>query len=218
MLDGQLHIQVKDSTTVGKAGGKVVWREPSQVVLHAKQGASVVVPAAADLSFLGKPGDRIFLLPQVQQPGLLWLGWDSEELDRTQFSENLTWKLNKVDGPGRFALFLSGTFGEPTKIFVSTGPLPETTELPPGTHTHANWAFSAPGVYHLTFEVNGTTPAGQVVSDTEIYTFVIGDGVDPRTVALPSSSPNLLVPGVIVAIVVAVVVLVLILILRRRRA
>lgn len=179
LVDGQLQIQVKDSTTIGK----VAWREPGQVVFHAGPASSVTLPDNAALAFLGRPGARVFLLPQVQQKGLLWLGWDTEELNQSQFTGNLTWKLNKIEGPGRFALFLTDSFGAPSTIFSSANRLPETTDLATGTHTHANWAFTAAGVYRLTFEVNGTRENGQVVSDTEVYTFAIG--VDPPPKGIP---------------------------------
>jgi surface-anchored protein/LPXTG-motif cell wall-anchored protein len=179
LLDGGLQIQVKDGVTVGQAGGRVHWREPRDVVFHVKPQAKAALPGDSALSFLGKPGDEIFLLPQQQQAGILWTGWSTEELHADQIAGPITWRLTKVDGPGAFGIFTTGSFGDSTVIFNSVDGLPDSHPVALGTHAHANWGFAKQGIYRLTFDTTTKLTGGQTVTDTEAYTFAVGD-VDPN--------------------------------------
>src|SRR5687767_11174694 len=66
-VDGSFQSQVKDGTQ-----GTVVWREPRDVVFHARPEARTSVPDDPRMRFLGAPGDPVWVLPQVQRAGLLW--------------------------------------------------------------------------------------------------------------------------------------------------
>jgi putative ABC transporter-associated repeat protein len=178
VLDGQLQLQVKDGTTVGQAGGQVRWRAPGDVVFQVKPESATALPDDPALAFLGRKGDEIFLLPQQQRSGILWTGWSTEELRADQVSGPVTWRLTNVDGPGAFGIFTTGSFGDSTVVFDSTDGLPDSHSVPLGTHAHANWGFAKQGVYRLTFDVSATLADGSTVSDTEVYTFAVGDA-DP---------------------------------------
>lgn len=175
ILDGRLTTQVKD----GSAGpDKVVWREPDAVVLHAVPETRNTIPSDPAYAFLGVPGDPVWLLPQTQIPGILWPGWNTEELDTSTVSGDVTWSLTEVDGPGAVAVFLSGL--SPTVVFNAADGLPDTLHVPLGTHAHANWAFGAEGIYRLSFTVTATLASGETQTDTDTYTFAVGD-VDATT-------------------------------------
>ncbi|MDO8213119.1 choice-of-anchor M domain-containing protein [Conexibacter sp. CPCC 206217] len=198
LLDGRLRAQVKDGTAGASA---VVWREPADVVFHVRRAAATVVPSRAGFAFLGAPGAPLWLLPQVQQQGLLWPGWNTEEIGAEHVSGTLGWSLDAVDGPGRFALFTAGSFGEVTKLFDSGDGLPDTAQIPVGTHAHGNWAFSAEGRYRLTFTTRATLAPSGGASDTQTLTVTVGD-VDPatgeplpRAVPPPAGPPPGTVPG-----------------------
>jgi surface-anchored protein/LPXTG-motif cell wall-anchored protein len=182
LLDGSLQIQVKDGVTVGQNGGRVHWREPRDVVFQVKPAAKAKLPGDAKLAFLGKPGDEIFLLPQQQQAGILWTGWSTEELGSGQVTGPVTWRLTKVDGPGAFGIFTTGSFGDSTVIFNSVDGLPDSHSIALGTHAHANWGFAKQGVYQLTFDTTTKLTSGQTVTDKEVYTFAVGDA-DPNNAA-----------------------------------
>jgi surface-anchored protein len=172
LLPDGLHIQVKDGT----ATGTTTWREPADVEFAITTAARTELPAQPVLSFLGQAGKQIFLLPQTQQGDLLWTGWSTEELRPAEVSGPMTWTLTAVDGPGAFGLFTTGSFGAPSVIFNSTDGLPDNHTVALGTHAHANWAFAEPGRYRLTFAVTAPGAGGDALTDTETYTFVVGDG------------------------------------------
>ncbi|MDO8201575.1 choice-of-anchor M domain-containing protein, partial [Conexibacter sp. CPCC 205762] len=177
LVDGALRVQVKDGTA---GSGAVVWRDPADVVFHVRPAARTSVPAGAAFAFLGTPGAPLWLLPQVQRPGVLWPGWNTEEIAGGQVAGPLTWTLDAVDGPGRFALFSSGTFGGATTLFDSGDGLPDTTTVPAGTHAHGNWAFGAEGRYLLTLTTRAALAPSGATSDTRQLLVTVG-AVDPAS-------------------------------------
>jgi surface-anchored protein len=169
---GALMMQVKDDTA-----GLPVFRDPGDVVFHVKAPESEIdVPANPSFAFLGEPGSTVWLLPQVQEPDLLWPGFSSEQIASGVLEGNaLSWRLTGVDGPGRVYLFETGSFGEVVMSFRSDQPLPQSKAMAVGVHAHYNWAFTAPGRYTLTFEVTGTRAGGGQLTTGEVaYTFVVG--------------------------------------------
>ncbi|NLU79251.1 cell wall anchor protein [Micromonospora sp. HNM0581] len=167
-------IQIKDDRS-----SPAVWRETADVVLHAKDEAKITVPAGAD--FLGKQGDTVWVLPQTQQAGLVWPGWNTQHPSVVSGVQGkVTWTLKGVDGPGRFALFLTGSFGEADVLFDSGEPFPQKLDIALNTHTHGNWAFGKPGLYRLAVQMSGTTTAGKAVTDTKTLTIAVDDSTDPH--------------------------------------
>jgi putative ABC transporter-associated repeat protein len=181
--DGRWSIQIRDDTA-----SPVTWRNLSDVVLQAADTAKVTIPEDKTYSFLGKPGDPVWLLPQVQKPGILWPGWNTQDPEVvTTVNREVTWKLTGVDGPGRFTLFLNGEFGAPQMIFDSTKPFPQETGIEVNTHVHGNWAFSAPGTYALTVAMTGTTKAGTPLSAGGTLRIQVGS--EPVSSAPPPVTP-----------------------------
>ncbi|OKI71639.1 cell wall anchor protein [Micromonospora sp. CB01531] len=172
---GDLRIRVRDDIATPP-----VWRELADVVLHVKDNAKTTVPAGAD--FLGKRGETIWLLPQAQQAGIVWPGWNTQhESVVTGTRGNVTWTLTGVDGPGRFTLFLTGSFGNADVLFDSAKSLPQRLAIPPNTHAHGNWAFSKPGLYRLDVQMSAATTAGRAVTDSRTLTIAVGDSTDPSS-------------------------------------
>lgn len=177
LVDGGLRVHVKDGSVVGT----VTWREPADVEFKVTNAARVALPDAPALSFLGAAGGQIHLLPQQEQPGILWIGWSTEELKPADITGPVTWTLTSATGPGPFGLFTTGSFGAHSVIFNSTDGLPDTHSVALGTHAHANWAFGKPGRYKLDFTVSATKTDGSPVSDKESYTFLVGDTTSTTT-------------------------------------
>ncbi|UUU20198.1 TIGR03773 family transporter-associated surface protein [Streptomyces sp. DSM 40750] len=177
VVDGGLRIHIKDGTV----SGKTTWREPSSVVLHVKPAARNTLPAGDEFAFLGKGGDPVWLLDQVQQEGLLWPGWSTDNMEAGAIKGGVTFSLTKVEGPGAHALYTYDAMSGANVLFNSKDGVPDSFDVPANTHAHGGWAFTKDGTYRLTFRMSGTLANGAKVSDTETVTFVVGD-TDPGTV------------------------------------
>ncbi|ADL47577.1 TIGR03773 family transporter-associated surface protein [Micromonospora aurantiaca (nom. illeg.)] len=174
-------IRIKDDRT-----SPAVWRETADVVLQVKDNAKITVPAGAE--FLGKQGDTVWLLPQSQQAGIVWPGWNTQHPSVVSgIKGTVTWTLKGVTGPGRYALFLTGSFGKADVLFDSAKPFPQQLSVPLNTHAHGNWAFTKPGLYRLAVQMSGTTTAGKAVTDTRTLTIAVGDSTDPTSGFGPGS-------------------------------
>ncbi|MER7406393.1 TIGR03773 family transporter-associated surface protein [Streptomyces sp. NPDC000070] len=178
VVDGKMQIHIKDGTIAGKT----TWREPSSVVLHVKPAARKTIPASDDFAFLGKEGDPVWLLDQVQQDGLLWPGWSTDNIAAGATKGGVDFALTKVDGPGSYALYNYDGLSGASVLFNSGDGVPDSFTVPANSHAHGGWAFSKEGVYRLTFRMSGTLANGTKVSDTETVTFAVGD-TDPGAVA-----------------------------------
>jgi len=152
--------------------------------LVALPGAHTTVPSDPSFSFLGSPGSDIWILPQVQNPSLLFLGFGAEDIAPGTFLNNqLTMTLENVSGPGSFSIFLNDGFGNPTQWFAGGNGSQET--IATGAHTHVNWAFSAPGDYEVTFQGDAQLPDGTPVSTGPVtYMFEVDAVPEPATFAL----------------------------------
>jgi surface-anchored protein len=131
---------------------------------------------AAVFSFLGKaPGERLWSLPQSQQPGVLWPGVSSESIASGTFAAHTPtgdpratataeWlRLELVDfripEGAVFAMYASDA--TPTVFWDSidgvNGPdetahgnnVSDTFWITVGSHAHMNWTFTHPGHYEI---------------------------------------------------------------------
>lgn len=167
---GRLVVSVKDHTTPGGP----TFRSPAEVQLRVPRRAQTTVPDSAAYRFLGPAGSTVFLLPQTEDPALVWPGWSTERLRPGQVAgDTVTFRLAKVDGPAPVTLFTVDQFGAP-KVLLQSG---TQAELPVriNTHAHANWAFGSAGVYRLTFEVRAGLPGAGESSTAATYDVVVGD-------------------------------------------
>lgn len=162
------------------AGGTKAYRDPADVVLWLKPSSAVRVPAS--LGRIGTPGSTVWQVPQTQAADLIWLGWNTETI-AGQVRGPVRWSLESVNGPGRVTVYTAGSFGGVQQV-VFDGP--GSTSVPAGVHAHANWAFSAQGIYRLTFRQEATLADGRSVSDRAVLTMAVGD-VDPASAASGSS-------------------------------
>jgi len=181
-VDGAtLRVQVKDDTHT--ASPATVYREPDEVILRVAGGpgplgAEIAVPdPAGPYTFLGAPGSPVWLLPQVQNPNLLWPGLSTERIGAGVLQGNtVNWIVDSVSGPGSFHLYNTSAFGTPSVKFTSAQPWPQTLASPVGSHAHFTWAFGALGTYTLNFRATATLADGTPVTSGPVpYTFVVGD-------------------------------------------
>ena len=185
LIDGQWRAGLRHDAESG-----AVWRDPNQTVLRVNDAAIMTAPNSADYPFLADvAGKPVYVVPQTQNPGVVWLGWNTQDPAVTAtIDRGLTMRVGPVSGPGRAWLFLqSGTFGKPL-LLADSGAVPGDVWIDSGTHVHANWAFSAPGTYTATVTFLGTTTAGEAVSASTTLRFAVGDAASASE-ALAMAAP-----------------------------
>ena len=125
---------------------------PSELVLMASDQAQQIIPEDTSYSFLGAAGDTVYVLPQEEQEGILYLGIAGDEIESGVFKqEAVSLHLVGVRGPGNVSLYATDAFGAPQVFFNSGDGIDEQDVFPVavGGHAHQNWAFTAPGVYKV---------------------------------------------------------------------
>ena len=189
LIDGQWRAGLRHDAETG-----AVWRDPNQTVLRVNDAAIMTAPDNADYPFLADvAGKPVHVIPQTQNPSVVWLGWNTQDPAVTAtIDRGLTMRVGPVSGPGRAWLFLqSGTFGKPL-LLADSGAAPGDVWIDSGTHVHANWAFSAPGTYTATVTFLGTTTAGEAVSASTTLRFAVGDAAsasEALAMAAPAAAP-----------------------------
>ena len=188
LIDGQWRAGLRHDAESG-----AVWRDPNQTVLRVNDAAIMTAPDSADYPFLADvAGKPVYVVPQTQNPSVVWLGWNTQDPAVTAtIDRGLTMRVGPVSGPGRAWLFLqSGTFGKPL-LLADSGAAPGDVWIDSGTHVHANWAFSAPGTYTATVTFLGTTTAGEAVTASTTLRFAVGDAAsasEALAMAAPAAS------------------------------
>ena len=134
------------------------------------------------------------MLPQVNDPSMLFLGIGAEEITAGTFSsyfeadqrihsegEWIRLELVDVRGPdgGKFSVWQTDSFGNPT-VWMATHTVrpPDAYFIRPGDHAHANFAFTKAGVYEVDFRASAYRGPGmtkQVFSDVVTYYFGVED-------------------------------------------
>ena len=188
LIDGQWRAGLRHDAETG-----AVWRDPNQTVLRVSDAAVMTAPDSADYPFLADvAGKPVYVVPQTQNPSVVWLGWNTQDPAVTAtIDRGLTMRVGPVSGPGRAWLFLqSGTFGKPL-LLADSGAAPGDVWIDSGTHVHANWAFSAPGTYTATVTFLGTTTSGEAVAASTTLRFAVGDAAsasEALAMAAPAAS------------------------------
>lgn len=155
-----------------------VWRTMDAAVFQISDAALEEVPDSEAYSFLpAPPGTEVHVVPQAQQPDVVWVGWNTQEPTVIEtIDRGATLRLHGVDGPGEMVMFLqSGDLGEPEVLWDSRQEYPQDVWVEVNTHTHANWVFSEPGVYLVEVEVAADLVTGETASDTQVLRFAVGE-------------------------------------------
>lgn len=126
--------------------------EPASTVLVVAEAARLQLPA--DIPPLGTAGDPVWVLPQSQDPSLLFVGWSGEGNPPEAFDGPFQLRLVNVEGPGHVYLWQSD-IGSMEFFFNSADGFTEadTFPVPVGGHAHANWGFSTNGLYRVSIQV-----------------------------------------------------------------
>jgi surface-anchored protein len=147
---GQLTVHTK--ADLERAGTRLY---PEDVIVNVEDAAYAAVPDEPGYAFLGEPGADAWIVPETRRDGLVWPGFDTEGLAADAVDGGVVEiELASVTGAGLVEIWTESGSG-PERIFSSApgAGLSNVLAFPAGTHRHANWGFTAPGRYLLTFEV-----------------------------------------------------------------
>ena len=147
---------------------------PGEAALHLSPASWQIVPDDARYSFLGQPGQSVYVCPQDEQEDILFLGIAADEIPAGVFEKDtLSLSLTKVEGPGAVSLYSSDAFGNPTLLFDSSDGLGEDDLFPMsvGGHAHQNWAFTEPGYYQISLQASATLANGTPITSEEATFF-----------------------------------------------
>lgn len=178
LRDGKLQVMVRDDSQ-----HPAVWRDPQEVVLAVTDAAKVAAPDDPDYGFLGvNPGSELWVLPQTQQQDIVWPGWNTQHPQLlAAVSGGTTMRLQGVTGPGNMLVYVQeGNFGKPKELFNSAV-APQEIWVDYNTHAHANWVFTAPGVYGVQFEFVAAQQDGTEISASAVLQFAVGSDTAPQS-------------------------------------
>ncbi|EIQ01844.1 PEP-CTERM putative exosortase interaction domain-containing protein [Opitutaceae bacterium TAV1] len=141
--------------------------------------------------FLGtQAGDPLWIIPQVQDFGVPWLGTGGYDASGFDFTINFVDFRTPEDG--MLALWTTGSFGAPTWLVSSdTGiqPAPNSLTVATTTHTHYNWGFTRPGLYEV--DVTLSALIGGVQQTSEVFTLKLAISERPAVVPEPATIATL---------------------------
>ncbi|MFB9618321.1 choice-of-anchor M domain-containing protein [Brooklawnia cerclae] len=175
--DGTWRFLIHDDAARADAAATSVWRYPDETVLRVLDAGELTVPDDPAYSFIGAdPGATVWVVPQTQNPEVVWLGWNTQDPDvMATIDRGITLSLTGVQGPGVVTTYLqSGSFGTPQLLWDSRVTDSQPVWVDVNTHTHANWVFTAPGVYLLRLTAEADLVDGSHVSDTQLIRFAVG--------------------------------------------
>jgi surface-anchored protein len=159
----------------------------SDVLLRVNPLAQTSVPANVQFSFLGVPGSSIWILPQAEDPNLLFLGYGADGLlDGVFVGNQVQVTLTGYTGPGNFASYELDAFGNPVVFMNSRDGLSAADhfDLTAGGDSHLAWAFSQPGHYTLTLEAAGTLVNGNLFTASGPVNYNVEVVPEPGSIAL----------------------------------
>ena len=165
LKDRQLSVGLRDDSGIIDADSTV--RPLDSVVWTVSENARRVrTERMADekLNFMGPVGTAFYGLPQTQQSGLPWPGYNTQDIDYSQLRGPVRLHVvPKVMPEGaRFGMFTESLNGADVLLDSTTGKT--TIDIDYATHAHANWVFSEPGQYMFDVHYSATLADGPEVS------------------------------------------------------
>ena len=170
-----------------------------EVLFYASPADRRVVPNDPDFAFLGaSPGDTIWVLPQVFDPGRLSVGVSAEGISGDTFASYYeadprvhatgAWvklTLIAVRGPGDVSVWQNDAFGRPVVWMATSDGITDDDAVFVQTTRDAdyNWAFTAPGIYEIDVQASAFLDADTPTA-SEVVTYTFGVECEmPRVLA-----------------------------------
>ncbi|MDO8213121.1 choice-of-anchor M domain-containing protein [Conexibacter sp. CPCC 206217] len=197
-VGGSWTLMIHDDTAKAD-GARSVWRHTGQTVLRVGDEARMKAPDDPAYGFLAAaPGSEVFVVPQTQNPDVVWVGWNTQDPEVMEtIDRGVTMTLTGVQGPGSLVVYLqSGDFAAPRVLWDSTSRArPVWVDV--NTHTHATWVFSEAGVYLARVTVAADLVDGSSVTDSRDLRFAVGTrtSADAAFAATSSVAPGEAAPA-----------------------
>ena len=155
-------VQIRD-------GDRGINYSATNTVLVVAEQAKLAIPSGFEM--FGPEGSPLWVLPQSQDPALVFLGFSSEGFPRDRFDGRLRLQLKEVHGPGSVFLWQADSGGGVTLRINSKDGLDANDQIEPlvNGHDHYNLGFTTAGLYELVFQPSAR-PLGS-------ETFLLGESV-----------------------------------------
>ncbi len=147
---------------------------------------------APELDFLGEAGSEFYGLPQTQQAGILWPGWNTQDVDYAQLAGPVTLHLVPVEMPDGAAYGVyEQDFAGAVTLHAGGATKDTTIDIDFATHAHANWVFTDPGVYGFDVYYSAPLPNGTTArSETQRAVFAVGGAAIDDCLAATENAPS----------------------------
>ncbi len=125
-----------------------------EAVLEVGESARNEIPPGFEV--FGAVGSPLWILPQSQDPQLLYLGFSAEGLPPGVFHPDFNIQLVQADGPGDFFAWQFAVSGDLAMAMNSRdgiGP-DDAFGIPTGSHQHFNLGFTSDGLFEVVFRVS----------------------------------------------------------------
>jgi len=160
---------------VVRDGDAGITYDATNVVFTVPDAAKVLLPPGFEV--FGNEGDPLWILPQSQNPQLLYMGFSAEGIPSGTFNGPATISLTSIQGPGHVFLWqFDGLSGMRLVMNSRDGLSPEDATRPiTGSHEHFNWGFTTNGIYQVTFQASARRPGdtNDVTSISTTFVFAV---------------------------------------------
>lgn len=191
LTDQKLSLDLKDET--GLITKKSTLRSLDDVVLVAGDATRHKrTPKLADpaLDFLGQEGATFYGLPQTQQDGVIWPGYNTQDVDYSALDGGVKLNLEPKSMPdgAHFGVYTNNALGG-FDVQADSSKGDTVIDIDFATHAHANWVFTAPGNYSFKAYYSATLVDGtEIQSPAQQLSFAIGKEASDACAAVPLSA------------------------------
>ena len=193
-----LHLHSEDGDLFNSSGASELEAEADSAMLPVVSDAKGTRPAGTQWDFTGTTsGSSLWVLPKSQDVNLIFLGIGAEEVDPADLAGNITLAFDSLVGPAGAAFSMWDVDQATNLIPLVTsasgfGAVPNQITVIPGSHSHYNVGFTAPGLYDVTFTASATLAAGLgggAVTGTATYSFGVFDTGESYPLTAPAPGP-----------------------------
>ena len=157
-----------------------IWRwsmlrdgDPSDYIVGIDNDGKLQIPDLPAFSFLGNPGENVWIISQSDTQGVPFLGMSSDTPSGVFENNRLNVHLAEIQGPGEFYMWTTSGAGQVNILMNSANGLNESDfiNMPAPGHLHQNWGFTSPGTYTLGFQASGTLQSNSETTLSEVQPF-----------------------------------------------